>query len=127
MSDEPTFTPRIILKQSCPFCLRLQIFLTEAGLAENFRYLIVKDGTAEYDEVKSILEEKLGEASFPTVEIERNTFMSGSDELIDHYADEAGIDRNAMPLLTYYEHGVFPAMQDLFQENKDLTEQLGER
>ena len=120
------FTPRVILKQECPFCLKLMIFLTEAGLAENFRYLTVHGDTDEYEEVRAILEETLGEASFPTVETERHQFMSGSDEIIDFYAEKHGIDRASMKLLTYYEGGVFPAMTEMFKENQAMKEELGE-
>lgn len=119
-----SFTPRVILKKECPFCLKLMIFLHEAGIADDFRYLIVHDETKEYEEVRSILEETLGDASFPTIETASGEFMSGSDELIDHYAEQHGIDRREMSLLTYYEDGVFPAMTDMFQENQALKEEL---
>ncbi len=119
-----SFTPRVILKQECPFCLKLMIFLHEAGLSGDFRYLTVHGDTEEYEEVRSILEETLGEASFPTVETASGEFMSGSDDLIDHYADKHGIDRSALTLLTYYEGGVFPAMTSLFKENQALKQEL---
>lgn len=125
MADD-TFTPRVILKQECPFCLKFRIFLSEAGLKDNFRFLTVRDETSEYEEVRSILEDALGEASFPTVEIAKGEFMSGSDELIDHYAEKHDIDRSQLDLLTYYEDGVFQASIDMSEENQALKEELEE-
>ena len=118
------FPPRVILKRECPFCLKLMIFLHEAGIAGEFRYLAVHGDTEEYEEVRSILEETLGDASFPTVEVSSGEFMSGSDELIDHYAEQHGVDRSQLSLLSYYEGGVFPAMTEMFQENQALKEDL---
>ena len=36
--------PTLYLKRSCPFCLKLRIFLTEAGLADRFHYTVFDDG-----------------------------------------------------------------------------------
>ena len=124
MPAKTTFTPRVILKKECPFCLKLVIFLNEAGLKDEFRYLTVKGDTPEYEEVRGILEETLGEASFPTVEVAKGEFMSGSDDLIDHYAKANKIDRESLTLLSYYEDGVFPFILDMFEENQALKEQL---
>ena len=124
MPAKTKFAPRAILKKECPFCLKLMIFLSEAGLKDEFRYLTVKGDTPEYEEVRDILEETLGEASFPTVEVAKGEFMSGSDDLIDYYAKANKIDREKMSLLAYFEDGVFPYILDLYEENQALKEQL---
>ncbi|MGB3625179.1 MAG: hypothetical protein WA989_05115 [Henriciella sp.] len=123
MPASADFTPRAILKLACPFSLKFRIFLHEAGLADRFRFDVVEDGTEAYDEAKQTLEDAGTEASFPGVEIAPGEYLSDSDALIDHYAGKFGIDRENLPLLNYYEEGVFKLSVDLFEENQELKEE----
>ena len=123
MSASSDFMPRAILKLDCPFSLKFRIFLHEANLADRFRFDVVEEGTSAYDEAKQTLEEADTEASFPGVETAPGEYMSDSDTLIDHYAEKFGIDRTRLPLLNYYEEGVFEFAVNLFEENQELKEE----
>ena len=59
-----------------------------------------------------------------TFETSPGTYMADSDTLIDHYAKAFSVDRKALPLLAYYEAGVFKAMTQMFQENREMKQKL---
>ncbi|WP_300396454.1 glutathione S-transferase N-terminal domain-containing protein [Henriciella sp.] len=124
MPQSDDFTPRVILKLDCPFSLKFRIFLAEAGLADRFRFEVVEEGTPAYDEAKKILKKSGTESSFPAVETGPDQYMSDSDTVIDHYAEAFDINRKTLPLLTYYEEGVFNAMTEMFKENKKMKAKL---
>lgn len=103
------------LKRTCPFSLKFRIFISEAGLENRFDIVVFEDN----DEMHRRLRQRLGQAghkpAFPAVETIDGQFRLGSDELIAHYAQEAGIDSEQLPLLNYYVRGVFQEM--LAREN----------
>ncbi len=115
---------RAVLKLDCPFSLKFRIFVTEAGIADQFVFDVFEEGTRAYDEAKATLEKCAPEATFPAVETSPGTYMADSDTLIDHYAKAFSVDRKALPLLAYYEAGVFKAMTQMFQENREMKQKL---
>jgi glutaredoxin len=121
------FKPRVYLKSSCPFCFKFLLFLTEAGILQQFEIIsIAADNAEEMARYRRLLEEKAGQAIFPTVEIAPDTYMDDSDELIDHYTKEYAIDMGGLPTYAFYMNGPFPRSLDLFRENLALKKQLAE-
>ncbi|MBV9842011.1 MAG: hypothetical protein JOY99_10890 [Sphingomonadaceae bacterium] len=112
----------IYLKRSCPFCLKLRIFLTEAGLAERFRFEVFDDGDAQHKELRARIEAAGQEPSFPAAELTPGTLETGTDDLIARFAAEAGVDPETMPLLRYYDEGVFPRHIAMFRELRALKQ-----
>ncbi|MXO66684.1 hypothetical protein [Altericroceibacterium endophyticum] len=115
MSSQPT-NPIIYVKSACPFCLKLRIFLTEAGLADIFYFVTFEDGDETHKALRKRMQDAGQEPSFPAAEQADNSLKTGSDDLITLYAREANIDPAQLDLLTYYENGVFPAHIEMFRK-----------
>lgn len=112
--------PRVWLKKTCPYCLKLRIFLTEAGLADRFEFIVFGDGDETHKTLKARMQAAGQEPGFPAVELEEGKLLTGTDDLIARFAREAGIDPSGLPLLAYYSSGVFPRHVEMHRELKQL-------
>ena len=84
---EETFKPKAYLKEGCPYSFKYLLFMTEAGLLDQLDVIRCDPEGAEFDAVKQKLSKATGrEATFPTVEIAPQRYLSDSDKLIAHYA-----------------------------------------
>lgn len=110
------------LKKTCPFCLKLRIFLTEAGLADQFDFTVFEDGDETHKALRERMQAAGQEPGFPAVEIEPGKLTTGTDGLIAHFAQQAGVDAAKLPLLKYYSEGVFVRHVEMFKELKQLKE-----
>ena len=117
-----TATPRTkaYLKKTCPFCLKLRIFLTEAGIADRFDFTVLDDGDDTHKGLRARLEAAGLSPSFPAVELGAGSLVVGTDDLIARFAGEAGVDPAALPLLAYYTEGVFKRNIEMFRELREL-------
>ncbi len=111
---------RIYLKRSCPFCLKLRIFLTEAGIADRFSFTVFDDGDETHAALRARMEQAGREPSFPAAELVPGELETGTDALIAQFAGEAGVDPTALPLLTYYAEGVFKRYGEMFMELRSI-------
>ncbi len=120
------FKPKVYMKDNCPFCFKFMLFLTEAGLLDQFEIITAhSDNETEMGSYRAFLKEKTGrQASFPTVETDPGHYMAESDDLIHFYAGQHGIDLSRLTALPYYLQGPFKAQIDLFRENRTLKEKL---
>jgi len=112
--------PRVWLKKTCPYCLKLRIFLTEAGLADRFEFIVFSDGDETHKTLRARMQAAGQEPGFPAVELEEGKLLTGTDDLIARFAREAGIDPSGLPLLAYYSSGVFPRHVEMHRELKQL-------
>jgi hypothetical protein len=101
------------IKVGCPFSFKFLTFMAEAKLLDEIEIVRVREGDADYEATKQKLAEHLGKASFPTVEVEPNKYMSDSDRLIEHYAKRAGLRPDEMPVLSLYKEGILPKLFEL--------------
>jgi len=113
-------SPTLYLKRSCPFCLKLRIFLTEAGLADRFSYVVFDDGDETHQALRARMEQAGKQPSFPAAELTPGELETGTDDLINRFAKEAGVDPASLPLLNYYEGGVFKRYGEMFRELRAL-------
>lgn len=118
MSNSPART-RLYLKKTCPHCLKLRIFLTEAGLADRFDFTVFADGDETHHALRARMQAEGQEPSFPAAEI-GGRLVTGSDDLIARFAGEAGVDRAALPLLAYYADGVYRRHVEMHRELRQL-------
>jgi hypothetical protein len=107
------FKAKAYIKLGCPFSFKFLTFMAEAKLLDEIEIVRVREGDADYEATKKKLAEHLGKASFPTVEIEPNKYMSDSDRLIEHYAKRAGLRPDEMPVLSLYKEGILPKLFEL--------------
>ena len=118
----------LYLKRSCPHCLKLRIFLTEAGIADRFAYVVFDDGDETHKALRARMAAEGREPSFPAADFGADLaadlgdgkLTTGTDGLIARFAREAGVDPAAMPLLGYYTGGVFQRYGEMFRELKAL-------
>lgn len=111
---------RIYLKQTCPHCLRLRIFLTEAGIADRFDFTVFADGDETHKALRARMEAAGQQPSFPAAEIEPGQLTTGTDGLIARFAADAGVDPAGLSLLGYYTEGVFRRHGEMFRELRQL-------
>jgi glutaredoxin len=111
---------RVYLKKTCPFCLKFRIFLTEAQIADRFEFTVFDDGDETHKSLRTRMEAAGREPSFPAVEAESGTLITGTDDLIARFAKEAGIEPATLPLLRYYSEGVFARHIEMFRELRQL-------
>jgi len=121
MSD--AFTPIVFVRQGCPFCLKLRLFLLEAGLSDSVKLMEGKT-PEEHQQFSDMLAEKTGKASFPTAEIAPGEYLPESDALVAHFAALSSADPEELPTYQAYVGGVMPRLQQLFRENMELKKTL---
>jgi len=116
-----TSSPTAYLKRSCPHCLKLRIFLTEAEIADRIEYKVFDDGDETHTALRARMEQDGQQPAFPAVEFETDgKLATGTDDLIARFASEAEIDPATLPLYNYYLGGVFPRYGEMFRELKEL-------
>ena len=102
------------VKEGCPFSFKFLAFMAEAKMLDEIEIVRLREGEAEYETAKRKLGEHLGKAaSFPTVEVEPNRYMTDSDRLIEHYASRKGLRPDEMPVLSLYKQGILPKLFEL--------------
>lgn len=111
---------KIYLKNTCPYCLKLRIFLTEARLADGFDLVVFSEGDATHQALRSRMQAAGQEPSFPAAELQAGQLTTGSDDLIARFASDAGVDAAKLPLLAYYSDGVFRRHIEMHKELKQL-------
>ena len=109
-----TFKAKAYVKEGCPFSFKFLAFMAEAKLLDEIEIVRVREGDADFEATKHKLAEHLGKAaSFPTVEIEPDKYMTDSDRLIEHYAKLAELRPDEMPVLSLYKQGILPKLVEL--------------
>jgi glutaredoxin len=118
--DHQQMAIKVYLKKTCPFCLKLRIFLTEAGIADRADFVAFTDGDATHQSLRSRMEAAGQKPSFPAAEFSPGKLSTGTDALIAHFAAQAGVDPSTLPLLNYYSEGVFQKYGEMFHELRQL-------
>jgi hypothetical protein len=112
--DRESFKPKAYLKEGCPYSFKYLLFMTEAGLLDQVDVIRCNPESTEFDAVKQKLSKATGrDATFPTVEIAPQRYLSDSDELIGHYARAANIDAGKLPAFSFYKETLFPQLAAL--------------
>ena len=112
MSD---FLPTAYVKTNCPFSFKFRLFMTEAGLNANINYVELDPDASDYAVAKTQLRTAVGHGhTFPIVEIAPGKYLSDSDDLITHFANQFSIDAASMPTLQFYKTGLFPTFLEMF-------------
>ena len=109
------FRPTAWVRTNCPYSFKFRLFVTEAGLAEQFNFIEMDPDSSDFIRMRSELDQRSGRrTSFPTVEVTSGEFMSDSDALIDHFAETLGIDQSALPALSFYRRGLYVCYLEMF-------------
>ena len=116
------FTPTLYLKQGCPFCFKLRLFLLESGQLDRFVLREFAPGTAAEDAVKAELAPHVDKPTFPTAQVAPGEYLKDSDALIARYASEAGVEPQSLPTFRSYSSGLLPMVITLHKENTTLKQ-----
>jgi len=73
-----------------------------------------------------ILEKSGQKASFPTVESSDGIFLTGSDELIEHFSSVYNITRDNIEMLKYWENNMMPRMRNIMKQLREAKEKITE-
>ncbi len=119
-----TFRPVLYLKEKCPFCLKVRLFLLEAGLLGDVEVREFSPGTDQEQAIKAEVGPHLEKVSFPAAQVAPGRYINDSDAIIGHFAGEAKVDPATMPVLSAYVGGPFKQLMELFRENMELKKQL---
>ena len=121
---DTSFRPVVYLKEKCPFCLKVRIFLLESGLARDVEIREFAPGTPEEDSMKGELAPHFEKVTFPSAQVEPGHFINDSDGIVRHFADKTNADPAQMPTFSSYVGGAFQQLMNLYRENAELKKQL---
>lgn len=110
--------PVLFVKHACPFCLKVRLYLLEAGLLDSVT-LRESRTTEEEDAMKAELAPHLAKVSYPTLRL-GGTYMTESDDIIAHFVDEGGPAPAQLPTFQAYVDGPFTQLLALHRENAEL-------
>lgn len=109
------FKPTAYIRTNCPYSFKFLLFVTEAGLHDQFEFVPMNPETTEFETRKQEIERRMGrKAVFPVAEIAPDEFLSDSDKLIDHFSENHGINQGAMYALNFYRGGLYPCYLEMF-------------
>jgi hypothetical protein len=111
---QETFKAKAYLKEGCPYSFKYLLFMTEAGLLDEVDVIRCDPESAKFDAVKQRLSKATGQdATFPTVEVAPQRYLSDSDKLIGYYANRSNIDPDKLPTFSFYKETLFPQLAAL--------------
>ena len=113
------FIPTVYSKVGCPYCIKLRIFLLEAGLIDRVTFVEGKT-PEEHDQLAEFLTKRVGKASFPTAEISPGDYLPESDDLVNHFASVGGVDPQKLPTFQSFSGGLLPRLQEFYREYTEL-------
>lgn len=120
MSDI-AFRPVIYLKEGCPFCLKVRLFLLEAGLSDSVEMRAFLPGEPEEKVIRDELYSRLEKVSFPAAEMAPGSYIADSDAIVGTLAEQAGRDPADLPVYSAYLTAALKPMMALFKENMALS------
>lgn len=122
MSTE--FEPVLYLKESCPSCFKVRLFLLDAGLIGGFELREFTPGDEREQAIRDELAPHFEKTTFPTVQYAPGKYMRESDDIIALYKNERNVDVASLRLFNIYGEILLPRLRRLNRENKELKQQL---
>jgi hypothetical protein len=109
------FKPTAWVRTNCPYSFKFRLFVTEAGISDQFQFVAMDPNSPDFARVKSEIDRRSGQKTvFPTVEVAPNEFLTDSEALINHFSAEHGIDVSDLPTLTFYRNGLYVCYIEMF-------------
>ncbi|WP_026792508.1 glutathione S-transferase N-terminal domain-containing protein [Pleomorphomonas oryzae] len=118
---EVSSKPVLFVKHTCPFCLKLRLYLLEAGLLDSV--ILCESRTPEEEEaMRAELSPHLAKVSYPTARFGEE-YMTESDDIIARFARNGGRPPEQLPTYQAYVDGPFAQLLALHRENAELKQQ----
>ena len=115
-----SFIPAVYLRENCPFCLKVRLFLLEGDMLGEVEIREFAPGSKDEEEIRTELEANLDMVSFPAARIEPDRYLTGSDDIIAFIAARSGREPHKMPVFTSYIEAALKPMLRLSKENIEL-------
>lgn len=110
--------PVLFVKHTCPFCLKVRLYLLEAGLLDGVT-LRESRTPEEEDAMKAELVPHVAKVSYPTLRL-GDSYITESDDIIAHFVSEGGPSPSQLPTFEAYVDGPFAQLLALHKENAEL-------
>jgi glutaredoxin len=118
---------KLFVKAGCPFSYKFIVYLNEINKLGDFELHVAHADEESYEEITMYILEKSGQkASFPTVESSDGIFLTGSDELIEHFSSVYNITRDNIEMLKYWENNMMPRMRNIIKQLREAKEKITE-
>lgn len=117
---DTSIRPIIYLKQHCPFCMKIWLYLLETGTLADVEIRQFAAGTAREEEVRAELAPHLEKITFPAARLEPDRYHADSDGILAFLAGRTGRDPASLPIFANYVEGPFAMMMKLWTENREL-------
>ena len=118
---------KLFVKAGCPFSYKFVVYLNEINKLGDFELHVAHADEESYEEITMYILEKSGQkASFPTVESSDGIFLTGSDELIEHFSSVYNITRDNIEMLKYWENNMMPRMRNIMKQLREAKEKITE-
>ena len=114
----------VYVKEHCPFCVKVRLFLLEAGLVDQVQVDQFLPGTPQEAIIRSAVESASAKASFPTLTLADGQWIADSDAIVAHVAEVAGINTANYPFYIEYTQSILPNLLALFKENRTLKQRF---
>src|SRR5947208_2299846 len=112
--EAPGFTATAYLKEGCPYSFKFLLFMAEAQMLDRINVVRCDPDSDAFAAIKDKLTAATGKpATFPTVEVEHQRYMSDSDRLIEHYAKANNLSPRKLTAFSFYKDTIFPQLQEL--------------
>lgn len=119
-----SFEPIIYMKKGCPFCMKVRIFLLEAGLQDKVQIREFSPGTEEEQGIRTELAPHFEKITFPTALMAPDHYSNESDAIINHFAEQTQNSQLVMPTYRAYADDLMPILFGIYKENMDLKNKL---
>jgi len=118
---------KLFVKAGCPFSYKFIVYLNEINKLGDFELHVAHADEESFEEITMYILEKSGQkASFPTVESSDGIFLTGSDELIEHFSSVYNITRDNIEMLKYWENNMMPRMRNIMKQLREAKEKITE-
>jgi glutathione S-transferase len=112
--------PVLFVKHSCPFCLKVRLYLLESGLLDTV-VLRESRSSQEEDAMKAELAPHLPKVTYPVARF-GDDYMTESDAIIARFVHAGGRAPKQLPTLQAYIDGPFSQIHMLYRENAELKQ-----
>jgi len=116
----PAFKPVVYFKENCPFCLKVRLYLLEAGMLDAVEIHDFVPGSKLEEDIRGELSPHLAKVSFPAAQLEPGRYIAESDDIITFLAVKSGREPASLPVFGNYVEGPFKMMMNLWKENQQL-------
>ena len=116
-----TFKPVVCAKHTCPFSLKVRVFLLDAGQLDRVELREVFDAESE-EAIRRELSGQVPKVSYPTVRFGDGDYLSEPDDIIARFAAMFDGVPATLPTSGAYVDGPFQPLIGLYKEAASLRE-----